>query len=174
MSDGFPAPRPDCTIRDATPSDFDAIAELNTRWQHFTSPLSLAEITRLDSIAALHRVAEKDAQVVAFLLAFAPGADYGSPNYRWFESNFADYLYIDRVIVSSACHRSGLGAALYRDAFDRARDLGMERVVCEIDIEPRNEASHLFHERLGFVEVGTQWIGDGRKRVSLREYHLGK
>lgn len=157
------------TIRDAVSSDFDAILALNAEWQHFTSPLSAPELARLHRASALHRVAEKDSEVVAFLLAFAPGAEYSSPNYCWFEERFSDYLYIDRVVVSSACHRSGLGGKLYSDAFRSAHEIGMKRVVCEIDIEPWNDASHRFHERLGFVEVGTQWTNDGRIRVSLQE-----
>jgi len=41
-------------------------------------------------------------------------------------------------------------------------------LTCEFDIEPPNPVSMRFHQRMGFREVGTQWIGDGKKQVSLQ------
>jgi predicted GNAT superfamily acetyltransferase len=38
-----------------------------------------------------------------------------------------------------------------------------------VNIEPPNPGSDAFHAGRGFVEVGTQWVADGTKRVSLRE-----
>ena len=83
------------------------------------------------------------------------------------------FLYIDRIVVGRAYQRAGLGAALYADLLEFAAQRGVERLVCEVDIEPLNVASDAFHRRRGFVEVGTQWLALGTKRVSLREYLLG-
>ena len=159
-------------IRDAGPADLDAILRLNERWEHFMSVLDRVALQRLHAEAAYNRVALVGGDVVAFLLAFREGADYDSPNYRWFADAYDRFLYIDRVVVDEGRHRTGLGAALYDDAIAFARSQGLPRVVCEIDIEPLNATSVAFHERHGFVEVGTQRVAGGAKLVSLRELRL--
>lgn len=165
---------PGFTLRDATPQDFDAVLRLNAEWEHVTSPLDHAAVMRLHEQASYHRVvASGSKRVVAFLLGIGPGQAYDSPNYRWFDARFREFLYIDRVVVSSAIQRAGLGAALYDDVRDFAAGRAMRRLVCEVDVEPMNAPSDAFHTRRGFTEVGTQWVADGKKRVSLRECLLG-
>ena len=58
---------------------------------------------------------ESGSRVVAFVLAFGPGVDYDSPNYRYFDAGAPDFIYIDRVVVDHAHQRAGLGDALYSD-----------------------------------------------------------
>ncbi len=164
------APR---AIRPATTDDFGDILRLNADWVHFTSHLDRAALGRLNELAAYHKVVEVDGCVVGFLLAFREGADYDSPNYLWFANRGGRFLYIDRVIVDRTHQGAGLAAMLYDDLFAFARSQSVRRIVCELDIEPPNEASRLFHEALGFSEVGTQLVADGAKRVSLRELDLG-
>jgi uncharacterized protein len=159
------------SIRPAALDDFDELLRLNAQWEHVTSFLDDDALAHLHSNAAYHRVAEMDSGVVAFLLALAPGADYESPNYRWFDARTDGFLYIDRVIVGREYQRAGLGDALYDDLIGFARSQGVARLVCEVDIEPHNTASDAFHERHGFVEVGTQQL-EGGKRVSLRELRI--
>lgn len=156
-------------VRDAEPADFGTILSLNREWEHVTSPLDSEDLVRLAEEASLFRVAEVNDRIGAFLLAFTSGATYQSPNYLWFASRMPSFLYIDRIVVEGAAQRSGLGAALYEDAFAHARRLVVSRVVCEVDIEPMNAVSDAFHRRWGFTEVGTQWLADGAKQVSLRE-----
>lgn len=160
-------------IRPATTQDFERILQLNAEWEHVTSPLTGESLKQLHSHAALHRVAVGDSGVIAFLLAIDPGVPYESPNYRWFDSGAPDFVYIDRVVVSGEHQREGLGDALYDDLVEFARNRGVARLVCEVDIEPHNAASDTFHSRRGFKEVGTQWVANGTKRVSLRECFLG-
>lgn len=156
-------------IRPATPDDFDGILCLNAEWEHFTSVLEHESLAQLHDSAVYHRVCEAGSRVVAFLLALGPGADYDSPNYRFFDSAGDDFIYIDRIVVDRAYQRTGLADALYDDLLDLARRRGIDRVVCEVDAEPPNVASDRFHARRGFIEVGTQWVGGRSKRVSLRE-----
>jgi predicted GNAT superfamily acetyltransferase len=159
-------------IRPAVEEDFGAILRLNAEWEHVTSSLDETRLAKLHTDAAYHRVVESEGAIVAFLLAFREGAGYDSPNYRWFQERGGEFLYVDRVIVQRELHGTGLGAALYEDLFAFAEAEGIGRVVCEVDIEPFNEASSRFHDRYGFEEVGTQWVAGGAKRVSLREARL--
>ena len=97
-------------------------------------------------------------EIAGFCLVLAPGADYDSMNYRWFADRYDDFIYLDRVAISPAFQRRGIGRALYaeveRQAVDRrptATDFTLE-----VNLRPRNDTSLAFHADLGFVEVGQQ------------------
>ena len=155
-------------LREATPEDFPLILELNAESVHFTSPLDAARLSHLHAQAAYHRVVEIDGEIRAFLLVFREGADYDSPNYRWFAREYPRFLYIDRIVVSAAARGVGLGIQLYDDLIAFASKENCERLTCEFDLDPPNPTSAKFHARYGFREVGRQWIGDGKKQVSLQ------
>ena len=132
-----PAPAsPRIDLRNAGPDDFAAILALNAESVHFTSLLDYARLQHLHVRAAYHRIVEVDGEVAAFLLALREGADYDSPNYRWFAQHCAQFLYIDRIVVAAARHASGLGARLYDDLIAFAASHGVARLACEFDLEP--------------------------------------
>ena len=159
-------------IRIATTADFAHLLRLNEESVHFLSPLTPERLELLFNEAAYCRVLEADGEVVAFLLAFREGCIYDSPNYRWFVTHYARFLYVDRVVVSTAFQGQGAGKLLYDDIFSFARQSGVEYLTCEFDIDPPNEGSRRFHQRYGFAEVGTQQVADGKKRVSLQAVRL--
>jgi predicted GNAT superfamily acetyltransferase len=161
------------TIRDASAQDLAAILQLNRESEAYLSPLSPERLAALHRQAWYHRVAERDGELAAFLIALGPGADYDSPNYRWFSERHADFVYIDRIVVGASSRGARLATALYQDLLGRARRSGVARVTCEFDTDPPNEVSRAFHERFGFVEVGAQRVGTNRKRVSLQQLVLG-
>jgi len=154
-------------IRTAAAADFDAIVALNLESERFLSPMDRVRLVHLDAMAALHLVAEAHGEVAAFLLAFRESVDYDSPNYRWFDTRYDRFLYVDRVVVSSRARDAGLGSALYRNVFGKAAADAVPCVVCEYDVEPPNEASRRFHAAFGFTEVGRQRLPGG-KAVSLQ------
>ena len=160
-------------IRNATPQDFPAILALNAESVHFLSPLDAPRLQHLHAHAAYHRVVEREGSVAAFLLAFREGADYDSPNYRWFAQRYPRFLYIDRIVVAAAARGLRFGALLYDDILAFAAATNAERLTAEFDLEPANPVSAAFHQRYRFREVGTQWIGGGKKQVSLQMRELG-
>ena len=98
-------------------------------------------------------VAEADGEVVAFLVGFAEGSDYDSPNYRWFGARHGRFAYVDRVAVAEAHRGTGIAHELYRsfEAWGRGRGAG---VLCaEVNTVPPNPRSRRFHARLGFLPV---------------------
>lgn len=153
-------------IRDARPADFPSIAALNADSESFLSPMGEARVERLHGWAACHRVIQRDREVAAFLLAFREGAAYDSPNYRWFSERYDSFVYIDRVVVAPAHRGKGLATFLYLDVFAYARKSGVPIVACEFDIDPPNEVSRRFHDKLGFQEVGLHAYNN--KRVSMQ------
>jgi predicted GNAT superfamily acetyltransferase len=154
-------------LRDATPADHPALVALNTASVAVLSPMDDARLRALLREAAMCTVMADRGGVHAFLLAFREGRRYDSPNYRWFESRYPRFLYIDRVVVDAACRRAGLGRALYANVFARAVRDAVPVVTCEFDVEPPNPASARFHANHGFAEVGRQALPGG-KVVSLQ------
>ena len=154
-------------LRPAIAEDADAILALNQESVAVLSPLSRERLAKLEREAAVRSVVEDGGTVVAFLLAFREGATYDSPNYRWFAGRYDRFVYLDRVVVSSAARGRGAGALLYRDVFEFAATHAVGVVTCEYDVEPPNLASERFHARFGFREVGRQRL-DGGKLVSLQ------
>ena len=155
-------------IRDAGEADFDRILELNDAEVDQTSPMDRERLRLLDALAQVHWVVEVDGRVVAFLIAMREDAAYKNDNFEWIAARFSRFLYIDRIVVDAAYAGRGIGAALYRQLFEHALAGEVGHLACEYNIEPPNPASKAFHEKSGFKEVGTQWLANGSKQVSLQ------
>jgi hypothetical protein len=128
--------------------------------------LDAPELERLHKLAALALVAEVDGQFAGFCITFPPGIDYASLNYGWFSRNYDDFVYLDRIAVDGAYRRAGIGRAFYDEVIRRFTGV-FEHLLCEVNVRPRNQPSLLFHESIGFREVGQQDTDGGRKTVSL-------
>lgn len=139
-------------------ADLDWALALNRAHETELSPLDREGLARLIGEAVYARGLEGG----AMLIAFAPAADYDSPNFLWFRDRYDSFVYVDRIVVADTHRRRGLAAALYEDLFAEARAAGAERVVCEVNADPPNPASDAFHARLGFVEVGDQTLPNGK------------
>jgi predicted GNAT superfamily acetyltransferase len=155
-------------LRPISPADHAEVLRLNAQSVHYLSPLTASGLEALQAQAALHRVVADEHGICGFLITLAQGADYGSPNYRWFADRHAHFLYVDRIVVSSETRTHGAGSLLYGQVFDYARDHDFPIVCCEFDVEPPNPASERFHRKFGFAEVGRQSVAAGSKIVSLQ------
>jgi uncharacterized protein len=157
-------------IRVLEPRDHERVLELN---QASVQELSALDEQRLQYILALaHRslvATSDDGNVLAFALAIAPSTDYDSLNYTTLSEMFESFLYLDRIAVADSARRKGLGAALY-DAMEAAA-APFGRMVCDVNIEPRNDASLAFHTARGYREVGELSHGDV-KTVALMSKEL--
>jgi predicted GNAT superfamily acetyltransferase len=149
-------------------ADFPEVLALNEESVKYLSPLSSSQLASLHRQSAFHRVVEVEGRVIAFILALPQGADYDSVNYQWFEKRYAEFLYVDRVVVSLDAHGNGAGSILYRQLFEYASRRRIPLLACEFDVEPPNPASERFHAKFGFVEVGRQLVAGGKKTVSLQ------
>lgn len=159
-------------IRDAAPTDYGAIFALNDADVVSTSAMDLARLEVLDGLSCYHRVACKDGEVAAFLLAMRNGAAYQNDNFAWFSARYASFVYVDRIVVSGKARGLRLGSLLYSDLIAWARHSGIPVAVCEFNIVPPNEPSRLFHAKFGFKEQGRQWVANGTKQVSLQARDL--
>ncbi len=154
-------------IRDATEHDYPAIVKLNADQVEFTSPMDIDRLKLLGSLADYHRVVVNEATVVAFMLAMKTNVPYENDNYNWFSARYNDFLYIDRVVITASYQGRRIGTLFYEDIFEFARENKIPLVACEINTLPPNERSLAFHAKLGFKEVGEQWIQNSKK-VSMQ------
>ncbi|GIL01889.1 MAG: acetyltransferase [Alphaproteobacteria bacterium] len=152
------------TIAAIGPGDWPAVVALNNAATPHVNALGEAQMRRLGAEARLALRATADREIAGFVLALAPGADYASPNYRWFAARYRDFLYVDRVAVASRWRGRGIAWRLYEAVFAAA---GAAPVCCEVNLRPANDTSMRFHLGLGFVEVGRQMVEDGAKEVAL-------
>ena len=142
-----------------TAVDEAAILELNNAHE--------VELSRLDGPRLRHLLAaayhaRMVAQGVAFLIAFAPDADYDGVHFAWFRERFKDFVYVDRVVVAHAARGRGIARALYADLFQRAQSDGHSMICCEVNVDPPNPASDAFHASLGFHEIGRASMANGK------------
>lgn len=143
----------------ASPPVLRTVLELNERNETELSPLDEVRLGEL--IAQSFHAATIDGGV-AFLLAFNQDAAYDSPNFRWFQSRYPRFVYVDRVAVSNSARGRGLASFLYRDLFEAALGAGHSTIACEVNIDPPNPASDRFHEAYDFAEVGQAKLSNGK------------
>jgi uncharacterized protein len=139
-------------LRELTPVDWPRMLALNLASVQELSELDEQRLRWILSLAHRSLAVESEGEMVAFALAIASGTDYDSENYRWFAARFECFLYLDRVVVAESLRRRGIGAQLY-DAMEAAA-VGLQRMVCEVNVLPPNPASLAFHAARGYVEIG--------------------
>ncbi len=152
-------------IRDVREHELDQVLALNNSAGSSILPMDAHKLRHFFDVAGYFRVAEIDGHLAGFLIALAAHAIYDSPNYLWFKARYADFVYIDRIVIASSYRRHGLGRIFYADVQSYS-ELRSPLLACEIFLEPRDDASVLFHGTYGFREMGQQTILDGR-RVGL-------
>lgn len=140
-------------IRNVLPQDTDAIVKLNERFVKVLSPLNKTQLIHLIELSALAVVIEIDNQFAGFLLALNAKRDYKSINYLWFNQRYNEFLYIDRIVISQNHQGKGIASALYQYAINFAKSQSIPKICAEIDIQPPNETSLSFHNKLGFTEL---------------------
>ncbi len=161
--------RPVPIIREMTIADAAAVVALNQAVVKVTSPMDTVGFGELYHLSNVRWVADSNGEVVAFILAMAEGQAYPNGNYQWFSARLKNFLYIDRVVVSAAWQGFGVGRLLYSHLNDWARQASVLSVCGEIDSDPPNLASLRFHEKAGFISIGTRLLASG-KQVSMQLY----
>jgi predicted GNAT superfamily acetyltransferase len=132
-----------------------------------SDPEGMERLLELSAVA-LAAVDETSPEILlGFALLMAPGAGYSSENYRWFDENRTNFLYLDRILVADSAQNQGIGKTIYDAVFAAARDRNHREVACEVNVDPPNLGSLRFHDRLGFVEIGQLPTKGGSIVVSL-------
>lgn len=139
----------------------------NVQFAPHVGALGRREFEELLDRAGAALFVEQDGVVAGFLVTFREGSDYQSENYRYFDSRYDSFLYIDRIVIAASFQRQGLGRAVYEELERMAREQGAAKIACEVNVEPPNPESFAFHESLDFREVDRQETCGGEKKVAL-------
>lgn len=141
------------SLRPITPADRAAVLAWNAAHVDLLSPLDEDRLVELIGLADRACVIVHEGRDVGFVLTFAAGSSYDSPNYRWFAERYPAFVYLDRVVVDPSVRRAGIATRVYDDLEAQAGLVAP--VLClEVNLEPPNEPSLAFHRRRGYVEVG--------------------
>lgn len=154
-------------IQDLTSADSAAFLVINNLAVPHVNALDETQFDELVSQSWWCKQVVKGENMQAILLVLQKGENYQSVNYRWFSGRYDHFAYVDRIIVAESARGEGLARQLYEALFDAAKAAGLERVCCEVNLEPPNPGSLTFHEKLGFKQVGEQNTEGGKKKVSL-------
>lgn len=159
-------------LRDVLPGDLDQVLALNNAAGPGIIEIGRERLSLLEREAHYFRVALIDDRIAGFLVAFELGADYDSPNYRWFGERYGTrgFVYIDRVVVAPGCRRHGVGRVMYADLLSYA-EIRQPMLTTEVFIEPKDDIAMVFFTTQNFTEVGQQVLPNGR-RVSLMAKEL--
>lgn len=146
----------DVDIRSYRTDDLAAVHAINETEVPAVGTSTPDEMGHIAGESLIALVAERDGVIGGFCLVLAPGADYRSMNYRWFSDRYADFVYLDRIALSPAFQRRGLGRAMYAEVerLTAVRRPTATTFALEVNLRPRNDQSLAFHAELGFVEVG--------------------
>lgn len=158
----------DILVREALEDDVDWILALNAANVPEVGELTRTTYLALEDQCHAVLIAEDAAgERLGMIMLVAPGHDYDSVNYRWFETELDNFLYVDRVMVAEAGRRKGVGLALYSEALEMAEAQGAENLTAEVNTTPPNPVSLAFHERLGFTQIGAQDTPGGKTVAML-------
>lgn len=153
-------------IRDATAADHAGVLALNNAHEPHVNALTEEEFGWIAARCGHFRVAEDAEGLLGFVMCLPSGLAYWSQNYAWFTERYADFLYLDRVVVGPRARRRGVGRALYDDLHRTAAGRWM-RVALEVNLRPPNPVSIAFHEAMGYAPVGVREYDAGSKAVQM-------
>jgi predicted GNAT superfamily acetyltransferase len=137
-------------IRDMTHRDFDSIIHLNQNALEGVGSLDHESLSLLVKMADRALVVDEgDGDIAGFVITIAPGAEYDSSRYRFFEERLGDrYVYLDRIVVSADHRREGIASLLYEE-------IESAGVPVALEVYDTNDVSLAFHESRGFAPIGT-------------------
>ncbi len=150
-------------LRAYTLDDLAAIHAINEAEVPAVGTETIENLGHIADQSVIALIAEIDEQIAGFCLVLAPGCDYDSMNYVWFSEFYDDFVYLDRVAISPAFQRRGIGRRLYAEVERLTAERRPTATVftLEVNLRPRNDNSLGFHAGLGFVEVGVQETNHG-------------
>ncbi len=154
-------------IRSDRANDLERVKSLNESVLPHVNSITISDFEHFLKISSFFVVVEIENEIAAFLIVLGPGQVYDSENYAFFSENYDSFDYVDRIVVAKEYQGNGIGKALYRYLIEKSME---QRITCEVNLNPPNPDSILFHKKLGFKEVGQQHSEGGKKWVSLMSW----
>ena len=113
----------DHKIISARSDDLEFVLNLNQINTPAVSDSSFEMMSYFLKVSEYFKILNVGEKPIGFLIALMPGKDYKSENYRWFNSKYNSFMYIDRVVISGKYQRRGFGSELlYKVECEAKRD----------------------------------------------------
>ncbi|MCW2850133.1 MAG: family N-acetyltransferase [Marmoricola sp.] len=157
-------------LRPVSAEDHADVLALNERNVELLAPLDEDRLDYLLGIADTAAVIDVDGAFAGFVITFASGSSYDGENFGWFTARFADFSYLDRVVIHEDFRRRGLGSEVYDELESTS---GRPLFALEVNLDPPNDASLAFHHARGFVEVGQRVSGGHLVSLFLKTLPTG-
>jgi uncharacterized protein len=142
------------TIKPLDKTHVPDIWSINEEGLPWVGKVSQNEIEQLLDFSSFTLGGFHEDRLQGFVICLPPNTVYSSVNYGWFNQRYDDFLYVDRIAISSTHRGIGIGAALYKKVIESASKLQIP-VLAEVMTAPLNENSMRFHSGFEFAEVGT-------------------
>ena len=155
-------------IRALQKSDSISIWEINEQGLPGTGKVSEQEILDLLNYSSFSVGLFDGNSLLGFVICLPPKTAYESLNYLWFNERYDDFLYVDRIAVSTENRNQKIGSKLYQAVIDTASKLGVP-TAAEVNLRPPNPDSVRFHQRHGFTEIGQFEHGQKAVIMMLRQ-----
>ena len=149
-------------IREIKQTDIELVLALNNAAAPAVNALTFDGLEEILRMAQKTWVAEDDGSIVGALVVIGPKALYQSANYSWLDSQFENFCYVDRIIISPSNKRKGLGWQFYDRLDEHAARINADVLLCEVNIEPENPQSLAFHTSLGWTSFHDREHGPGK------------
>ena len=127
--------------------------EINEQGLPGTGKVSVEQMGVLLQLSDLCIGAYIDETLVGFVLCLYPKKDYSSQNYAWFNERYNQFIYVDRIAISTQHRNKKIGTELYEKVLELATKKQIP-ITAEVSLRPPNEGSDRFHLRHGFSSVG--------------------
>ena len=131
-----------------------SVWEINEQGLPGTGKVTVEEISYLIEISEISLGIFEQDVLVGFVICLSPNVDYGSLNYAWFNEKYDDFIYVDRIAVSTNHRGQGIGSSIYQELFTISKQKQIP-VTAEVNSIPPNPGSMKFHRILDFQEVGS-------------------
>lgn len=141
--------------RNATPEDYGHVLSINRESLPGVAVLEQDYFEGLIKICEHFRVIDVDNRVVGYIFAMNQNASYDAGEFQWFRRHLSEnFWYIDQIAIATDRRNNGFGRLLYKDLEEHAAKNSVSILTCEVNYEPPNKESQIFHRRMGFREVG--------------------
>lgn len=149
-------------IREIKQTDIESVLALNNDATPAVNALTFDELNGILRMAQKTWVAEDDGSIVGALVVIGPKSLYQSANYSWLDSQFTNFCYVDRIIISPSNKRKGYGWLFYNMLDEHAATINADVLLCEVNVEPENPQSLAFHTSLGWTPFQDREHGPGK------------
>ena len=133
--------------------DASSVWIINEQGLPGTGKVTVEEISHLIDISDVSLGVFEHDKMVGFVICLSPNLDYGSLNYAWFNENYDEFLYVDRIAVATEHRNNGIGSYIYQKLIDISEQKQIP-ITAEVNLEPPNPGSMRFHHKFDFSEVG--------------------